>query len=134
MGGRGAGADTQEKQKPPELTKKHNSDWNRVIEDTDRNLFHAVFDAGTQRSAHPVSTHGSNLMNQAQARLKERYRATRQLPKQKVEECKDGDVEMPDTKVAEDGQVKRERLSMLQNTESSLYYQHLIPNKLYKSI
>lgn len=30
--------------------------------------------------------------------------------------------------------TKRERLSLLQNTESSSFYQHLIPNKHFKAI
>lgn len=34
----------------------------------------------------------------------------------------------------EEQRTKRERLSLLHNTESSLYYQHMIPNKHFKSI
>ena len=81
MGMGGQGDDPDQPRKPKQqivYDKQHNSDWNKVIEDSDRNLFFAVTEADSQRSC--ANSHQSNKMLQTRDRLKDRFQARRQLP------------------------------------------------------
>ena len=131
--------DPEQPRVPPKLPKQHNSDWNTVVTDSERNLFFKVKEANTNRSSR--YTQQNTKLNQVNANLKAKYKQ-RQLDAQAakdIEETKDirNDSE-PDLQIKglnlEHLAIKRERTGLLVQNESASYYQHLIPNAHFKSI